>query len=345
MKLIPQIIGILLLISGCNSKEKELQKNWIGKYSVHHENTNDESIDGGQRRILKFSRDSLTIKNFYFDFITDTNYTHNAQYSLDSDFLIIYDKDKRDTFKIELSKDSISLNYFDYYPRRSVFEKLPEYELDYQKSELNDFLTSSSFEILDSIRIEFRDNARLITPNFDFSIGDNQIWMIDEFEKELFLVIDGLFGFVLHISEINKDNFKGTIYGNQNKEIVFNKLSGETKFNIEDLKGEWVEFKDENIPPPPPPPIFDKEREFFEKEQLNFNDSIIIRKSFFRIDTIKWEANREQDLILLPELDMPIRKKKWIIISLNSEKLIIERIPGIGNMNGNQIEHKIFERK
>ena len=73
MKRILQIIGILILLSGCNSKENGLQQNWIGKYSVHHANTKDKSISNGQRSILKFKKDSLTVKNFYFDFISDTN--------------------------------------------------------------------------------------------------------------------------------------------------------------------------------------------------------------------------------------------------------------------------------
>lgn len=345
MKRILQIIGILIFLNGCNSRENGVQQNWIGKYSVHHANTKDESISNGQRSIFKFEKDRLTVKKFYFDFISDTNDIYTTKYNLDNNSILVSNEGKRDTFKFELSDDSLSLSYFNYYERKSVFEKLPEYRLAYKESELYDFLISSSFVMLDSIRVEFRDNGRLIIPNFDFSLGDNQFWMIDKFEEELFLVVDGLFGFVLQLSEINTDNFKGTIYGNQNKVIVFNKKPDETKFEIEDIIGDWVEFRDENIPPPPPPPIFDEERKFFEKEELSFNENTIIKRSFFRIDTIKWETNREQDLILLPELDMPIRKRKWKIVSLNDRKLIIDRIPRIRNMHSTQIERKIFKRK
>jgi hypothetical protein len=345
MNRILQIIIILLFISGCNSKKDELQQNWIGKYSVHHADTEDESISSGLRSIFKFEKDSVRIKNFYFDFLTDTNDVHSIKYYINKDLILLIEEGKKDTFNYELSKGSLSLNYSDSYARRSVFEKMPEYDLANKESEFYELLVSSSFEIFDSVRVEFRDNSRLIIPNFDFSFGDNQFWMIDKYEGELFLVVDGFFGFVLQVSKINTDSFKGIIYGNQNKEIVFKKLSNEAKFKIEELNGEWVEFIDENISLPPRPPIFDEERDFFEREQLYFGDSIIIKKKFFRIDTIKWETNREQDLILLPELDLPIRKKKWKIISLDDKKLTIDRIPRIRNMNGNQIERKIFERK
>ena len=62
----------------------------------------------------------------------------------------------------------------------------------------------------------------------------------------------------------------------------------------------------------------------------------------FRIDTIKWATNREQDLIIFPELDRSIQERKWKIIALNDSALVIERIP---RTNENQIERKIFERK
>ena len=266
MNRILQIVGILLLLNGCYSRENDLQKNWIGKYSAHDASTEGESISRVERRILKFKNDSLTIKKFYYDFISDTSYTHTSAYDLENNLLIVFDKDKRDTIKIELFKDSIALVYYD--SSRSVFEKLPKYELASKESELYEFLISSSFEMLDSIRVEFRENATLIIPNINVFLGDNQIWMIDKFEEELFLVIDGIFGFVLQISEINSDNFRGTIYGKPNKEIVFRKLTNKTQFEIEKLAGEWIEVIDKSNPPPPP--IFDKKGNSYEREHLNF---------------------------------------------------------------------------
>ena len=207
MNRILQIIVILLFTSGCNSKKDELQQNWIGKYSVHNAGTEDESLGSGLRGIFKFEKDSVRIKKFYFDFLSDTNDIHTAEYNLENGLIFLIDEEKTDTIGFDLSKDSLSFNYFDHYERRSVFERLPKYNLAYKESEIYEFLISSSFEMLDSIRVEFRNNGRLIIPNFDFSLGDNQIWMIDKFEDELFLVIDGFFGFVLQIIEINSDNF------------------------------------------------------------------------------------------------------------------------------------------
>ena len=342
MSRILQIIGILIFVSGCNSEKSELQELWIGKYSVHHSNSENESISDGQRKILRFKKDSLQIKNFYFDFITDTNDIHTIKYQVKSDRILLNEKNGIDTFNYKFSLDSLLLSYYNQYPRKSVYQKLPKYNLASKELELYKLLTSSSFEILDSIRIEFKNDGRLIIPNFNLSIGDNQFWMIDKYKGELFLVIDGFSGFIFHISEINLERVGGIIYGKVDKKIFFNKLPQKTNNKIDDLIGEWVELRIEEISAPPP--FIENKRDFFDKEELLITDSTIIKSKFFRIDTIQWETNREEDLIVLPKLDLPIRQKKWRIISLTSKELIIERIPRV-NLDGNQIEIIKYKRK
>lgn len=340
-----QIIGILISIIGCNSKQAELQKLWIGKYSVHHPNTENESISNGQRRIFRFESDSLRIKNFYFDFLTDENKINVVGYQIKEGMIILNEGDKVDTLQYEISTDGLSLNYDRENFRKSIYENLPEYHLanrDNRESIFFEFLISSSFEILDSVRIEFRNDGRLIIPNFDFHIGDNQLWMIDRYEEELFLVFDGFFGSVLHVTEINSDGFRGMIYGKTNREIEFKKLPQETSFTINNLIGEWIELRDENTSPPP---IFKEETEYFEREQLLITDSTICKSSFFRVDTMKWETNREQDLIIIPNLNLAKGKKHWKIISLSEVELIIERVRQIRDVNGIRVERKVYERK
>jgi len=337
---------------GQTHSTKELQQIWIGKYSIQHTGTEYESIHNIRRHrsIVKFEKDSLRIKVFNSDFITDTNDIVTIDYKVRNDRILLFEEGKlMDTLNYELTEDNLSFNSYSDYGRRTVFVKLPEYNLANRESEFNKLLISSSFETSDMERADFMSNGRLIISNSNTYHGGNSFWMIDKFEEELFLVgidADVLGGFVLQVNQINTDSFKGTIYGIQNKEIVFNKLSIEAKFKIEKLIGEWIEFRHENQPPPPPlpprPRVFDEEREFFEKEHLYFDDSIIIKKRFSRIDTIKWETNIEQDLILLPyELDLPVRRRNWKIVSLNNKELIIERM----SKYGNQIERKKFERK
>lgn len=342
MMRILQIIGILIFITGCNSKQTELQRLWIGKYSVHHPNTENESISNGQRSIFRFESDSLRIKNFYFDFLTDENKIDVVGYQIKEGMILLNEGNKVDTLQYEISIDGLSLNYDRENFRKSVYENLSEYHLANRESMFFEFLISSSFEILDSVRVEFRDDASIIIPNFDFHLGDNQLWMIDRYEEELFLVIDGFFGFVLHVTEIKSDGFRGIVYGKTNREIVFKKLPPETRFKINNLIGEWIELKDEYTSPPP---IFNEETEYFEREQLLITNSTIQKSSFFRVDTMKWEINREQDLIIIPDLNLAKGKKYWKIISLSEVELIIERVRQIRDVNGLRIERKVFERK
>jgi hypothetical protein len=346
MKGIIQLLSIFLLIAACNPAEHELQQTWIEKYSIHDANTEAPSFHKGQRSILKIEEDHLGLKILQSDLFADKDPSiYKYTYSLQNDLLLLFDNGKRDTLQYAISGDSLSLRYADNFARTSVYVKLPEYHLAHQESALYEFLTASSFQMLDSIRVQFFDDGRLIIPNFNFALGDHQLWILDKFEEELFLVIDGFSGFRLHVNEIRAEHFNGTIYGIRNKEIIFNKLPDQTLFEIDLLAGEWIEFQDEKKSLPPPPPVFNEEAsDFYSREQLYFNDSILVKKHYFGIDTLRWETNREQDLILLPELDLPVSVMKWKIISLTDHKLVVERIPGADDMDENQVEQTTFVR-
>lgn len=343
MKRILQFIGILIFMIGCNSEGDELQNLWIGKYIVHDPNTENESFSNAPRNIFKFDKDSLKVKRFYSDFSTDTNDINGVEYQLKDEMILLKTEGKFDTFNIEISLDSLAIIYDLDYPRKIVYSRLSKYNLANRESEFQKLLLSSSYNIFDSVRIEFQDNASLIIPNFDFNVGDDQLWMIDKYKEELFLVVDGFFGFVLHIKEINTEGFVGIIYGKVNKEIEFKKADQETKFEINELIGEWIEFKPKNLLPPPP--IFNEEKEFYEKEQLLITDSTIQRSHFFKVETIKWNSNREKDLILLPEFDFQTKRKKWKIVLLTDKELILDRILKKNYNKVSSIERTKFVRK
>lgn len=338
MRKLLQTISIIVFIIACNSNEHELQKAWIGKYSLHRMDTENETESKGPRGILEFGEDDLVMKNFYFDFMTDDNNISVVQYDLTGDILAWTEPDGPVSFHCSVSEDSLSLRYKNDNPREAVFERLPKYRLARKKSELDELLLYSSFKVFDSVRVEFRDNSTLIMPNFFFHLGDNQFWMIDTYEDELFLVIDGMSGMVLHIKKIHPEGFSGTLYGRQNKDVLFQKILHEVRFNIDELLGEWIAISDKSIAPPA---VQDQEREYFNGEQLMITDTTIRRSLYYAVDTMSWETNRERDLILLPDLDLPVLEKKWRIITLNEKELVVERMRRFDS----QIERIRFERK
>ena len=337
MKHFFRTLVIAITIIGCNSKENDLQHLWIAKYSIQHADLDKEVSNKGARRILAFGQGKLSIKNFSFDFLLDENAIEQVNYELKEDFVFLMKANQIDTLLYQVAMDSLVLNSQEDDSVKSIYEKLPKYSLADRKDELYQFLATSSFECFDSVRIEFRNDGQLIIPNFDFKVGDNQLWMLDEYEGELFLITDGFFGFVLHVSEMNSEGFKGTIYGQSNKELLFRSVVQETKFNLDDLKGKWIQLSDENSPPPPP--VFDGDKDFFSKEELVITDSTLIKRSFSRIDTMKWESNREQDLILFSDAD----QGKWKIVSLNEHNLLIERLRK--PWNGDRLERVQYEKQ
>lgn len=333
------IIGILTIVMGCNSAESELQNLWIGKYVVYNATSGNEQFSEGERKILKFGNDSLWVKNFYFDFITDEININVFKYKKDDRLILWNTEDKLEEYNIEISKNKLSFSDQPF-QNKSVFEKLTEYNLGEKGADFYKLLLSSSFDF-DSIRVEFKDGGRLIYPNFNMNIGDNRVWMIDKFSNELFLVVDGVFGFVLHIIEINSEGFKGIIYGDSNRVVTFKKVSQPIQFKIENLIGKWVVSLDKkNLPPVPPK--FGNEVDFFEIEELRITDSTMQINVYFLEEKVRWETNREQDLILFEKVGRTFGGKKWKIILLDKNELIIERVP---KMVEGGVERMKYERK
>ena len=344
MKFIPNIIVVALLFLGCDSKETELQKTWIGKYRIYDSKEEGKSIVKGPKRIFDFENDTVRFKNLFFDFLTDTNKTNSLKYNLSEDWLIVYGENKVDSTYCKISKDSLVLKYNQEEYEESVFWKLEKYRLAQNKDDFYNYLVSSSFEVFDSIRVEFCENSSMIVSDFNFRMGYNQYWRIEKFKDELFLLTDGLSGFALHLMEFNQSGFTGIIHGRENKQVEFKKLPKDKIFQIENLLGEWEEYRGENMPPPPPPPPPHKNKVFFEKEFLSITDSTIQQHNFYRIDTLEWQSNRENDLIVFPESRLPLKERHWKIKLLNKNELVIERKSNRMNHLGNQMETIKFKK-
>ena len=345
MKIIPKIIVVTILFLGCDSKEIDLQKMWIGKYRIYNVNKEGKSIGKVPERVLAFENDTVQFKDLSFDYLTDTNKTKSFKYSLSGDWLIVFVENRIDSTYCKISKDSLVLKFNRRIQEEAVYWKLKKYRLAQNEDDFYNYLVTSSFEISDSIRVEFGEDSSIIVSDLNFRIGDNQYWRIEKFKDELFLLTDGLSGFTIHLMEFNHSGFTGVIYGIENKEVKFKKLSKGRAFQIENLIGEWEENRDENIPPPPQPPTINKNKAYFEKEFLLITDSTIQKYKFYRIDTLEWKSNRENDLIIFAESRLPIKERQWQIKLLNKNELVIGRKSKMMNYHGNQMEIIKFKRK
>jgi hypothetical protein len=339
MKLHLVKILLVLIIGGCITNKEKIKKTWIGKYEIQNTGTENERImHSGIRRILKFDDKKLITKNFHFDFLTDDNNEVSKSFQIVENQIIL----KEDTLSIkDISNDSLVFFSNSEYPSKVVYEKLPNHNQVKREKDFFDFITSNSFLIQeDTVKIEFSPNGKYVSDNFKVGVGSNQFWMIDKFENELFLVLDGFWGAVFHIERFDSKRIVSKIYWKENKEIIFNKIDKETGFNISEIIGEW-EQQGNLIPPPP----VENEEEFYNDETLKISESEIIKFEGFQRDTFTWELNRGKDIIILEGNKNIWNPKQWNILSIEDDILTLKRKRRFKNLSGNIIETMKFKRK
>ncbi|WP_020534552.1 hypothetical protein [Lewinella cohaerens] len=89
---IDKLLLFLVLICSCNTNDKDNQDIWIGTYSIHDFDTENEIIRDGQRRLLIFESDSLRVKDFPHEIWSDVPLDFVYKYQLKDDMLLLNDK-------------------------------------------------------------------------------------------------------------------------------------------------------------------------------------------------------------------------------------------------------------
>lgn len=349
MKNIFSIIIISFILFGCKKLELEAPSEskpvWI---ATHNYQNGDSSLsDNLPRQIYFFEKDSLIHKKFYFQFIGEDNEEKQYAYEMNGDELIIFREDGNDTLQYSIQENTMKMNDKD---SKVINQRLPKYNQAAKAAQLSKFLLTTSFEIIEKkINIEFREDIRFVKNPLEPTFSDLQLWMLDSFQNELFLVIDEN-GFLLHITAINDNGFEGIQYGKENKVFHFQARSNNTVFEKEKLIGKWERYYDSehkfNIPPtlPKSHPEYLK---YYEKEQLIINDSTLLWYNGFRRDTVDWSMNRQQETIFFSgwKYSWSVNTRQWDVQVLNENELVVKRINRYGLENRGELEEVRFVRK
>lgn len=322
MRYLFQMLGVLLLGLCCQSeKECDLKGMWIGKYCIEYDHGNDTAYHyDGIRKILDFDEDTMAMKSFHWGcMFMGPRYKESKFYQYE-DSLVILDKEVG-TMRYKLSEDSLILFSEKDFLFEMVWEQIDTFSLASKKEKFNDLLLSFSFKLSDSVRIEFTENKEVVASNFYYSLGIGEHWRLDYYKSELFLVIGAFQGIALHIKEIRPDGFTGIAYGEKNEEMTFNALTTKPYFQLDYLLGEWRAYRKEDMLASKPPPINKTEGTLYDQEVLLISDTIIHQHILHKTDVLEWKSNREHDLLIFSNVDMPY----WKILTLNKQELIIER--------------------
>ena len=354
-----QIIGILLILSGCRSEGSELEKLWIKKYTNYENATKEAFSHVGPKSILNVKGDSIQTKSLDPYDASYSDPPSNIEYIVKGGKIYSKEKSKTDTIHYEVSENILVLSSLFDSSSKLIFERLPEYNLASMKDEFSQNLKSFSFATSDSTRIQFIEGGLAVTlqkylNDFDLPIWGanrnklgtyNERWSIDTYAGELFLLFDYRERVaVMHVSEILPKSFKGIFYGFKNNEMTYTAMEEDPLFKLEDLYGEWVEQTISGLPLPDYSIPNDK-RPYFIREHLHFGDSTLSIKHEYKSSTSSWSINRERDLIIFPDEAILSKKYSWKIEKLTSDELVIRRVNKGFYDSDQTIEVKSFVRK
>lgn len=97
---------LLIVISSLffSCKKSNLEQVWIGKYCYE---ANDSTYqDACPRKIYAFKKDSVSIKEFYFQITDDEdNSTYKYPYKIEQNKLFVFKRDRIDSVAFDVKKD------------------------------------------------------------------------------------------------------------------------------------------------------------------------------------------------------------------------------------------------
>lgn len=314
---------LLLLMSNLTIESFcQIESTWIGKYHTAIEDGKTDKFP--LQKVIKIDRNKLIEFHFNKDFLFSESKVDTSIIKISESNILIKRKIKTDTFDYRIENENLIL-VDKVKDNLLVYQKLPNYNQSKNISKFKSFINNNIFKISgEDSKVEFEVNHNLILSNLDFYWGDNQYWMLEEFDSELFLIIDGYFGTVFHIKEFNNnDGFEGILYAPENISFKLVKENSKEKYDTKYLIGKW-ERDSEMYPPPPFASKADSLR-YVNKEILIFDDSIMINKYGFIVKSSKWRTNLNNELLQFPELSDDVKRQQWNIKTLKNNKLVIER--------------------
>ena len=299
----------------------QIESTWVGKYQTSIEDGKTDKFP--LQKVLKIDGNKLIEFHLNTDFLFSESKIDTSIIRISESNIIINRKNNIDEFDYRIENGNLILvnNAKD---NLLVYQKLPNYKQSKNISKFRSFINNNIFKTSgEDSTVEFDASHNLILSNLDFYWGDNQYWILEEFENELFLIIDGFFGTVFHIKEYNNNGFEGILYAPENISYELMKENSIVKYDTKYLIGKWE--RDSEMYPPPPFASEADSLKYVKKEILIFDDSTMINKYGFISQSSKWRTNLNNELLQFPELSDDVKRQQWNIMTLTESKLTIER--------------------
>lgn len=251
-KTILSLIFFLLIFISCE-KNVSIQKVWIStkwtqsidskKYKLIKEEEYDKDFESHidslynstieDKLIYQFKEDSFIVKHFnktlYYAY---NKYNYNYKHIKDSIY-VSENNERVISYKVdELTESKLIISYYleeaFLNENKIILQPIKKFNCNSNKDNLKSFLTDSDFVLTETNnKVTFHKpnkfGGKISVSNSDnrFNLKTNDGWYVTMIEDELFLVV-GIH--VIQIIEIQTDRIVGYTYGEQNKEIILEKI-------------------------------------------------------------------------------------------------------------------------
>ncbi len=310
-------MAIAIILCSCGNDEKLIEGDWIEI---------EKEFPYVEKNIFSFAGKTVHIQNFNFEYEYHNKRIRKGEFEIKGEDLVLRFGEESDTLEIkfdESGQPELSNNGIE-----SFLRKIEHFKTNRQREFLNTILTESIFKFSDdTVRYEFSEGGKFYTDAIGRDFPTGQIWNIEEFKGELFLVIGYGFGPMMQLMSVDRDTIQLKFYSSENQKWKLHKVSRKHVIDPSLLTGEWVkEIKDE----------FDAE------EILYISDSLLIKKTEDKTEEQRWILSKIGNVIVTMNPWKGERKPQWNLKRVTENELQIVRNLNVGL---GEIEAVKFKKK
>lgn len=334
-----KLVCLFFVFSNCQTKEFNLQGNWILKYKY-----SDTFIDSfPQKLVYCFDHDQLAIENFH----TGGHEIIKRKFKHDQNNIITTFGNEVDTFYIQ----SISNKEIDFYKdgNHLVLEKLNGANDDINKDKLITKLRDNPFTMsfLDTLKFDFRENGVVINNSIKIDFPISPQYYIDEFYGELFIRFPNSTGPMLQVLSIEDSLIKTKYYSKNNKFVTFQEVTEISQIDESDYYGTWEEIPEIDSYTQRWLSIIPKQdqtkKDFYKKETLIISKDRIAKYSLSTVEERQWSLSKFKTIFIFNQPWKREDKIQWNVKRISKNDLVIER--KLRKLtSGNRIETITYKR-
>ena len=210
-------------------------------------------------------------------------------------------------------------------PRSEVLGRLQRFNQAPYLKEVEQLMTTATYELFDSVRLEFAPNHIVHTDEPAFVGWDHVYWELLTYENELFIVT-GNTGSQLQVVAVSPTEITLLFYGRSARKLPLRRVEAYKNLILPNIAGEWKRINDPLDDPDAPPPVYDiSGQPYYSSQLLNITDTTLRSRTGGWDELWSMHTNPSGDILYL---DRPSRAghdwDRWSVQSVDKDRLVLK---------------------